>query len=284
MMREKRFFYFSLVLHIAIFVIFTFGFISSTPMPVLENTDKNDAISAVVLGDTEKSHILPHPQNQPLPEKIQKPVPKAVTPTPKKIEAIKPIKKTIEKNQAEPIKKIPLQIIHKKTPPKTNAFKKSEKELAKSFLEDMKSVDQKQKKQIAQTSKQKFSDLLKQQTEQTMREQFKENIRLNAESSKRARGEVDRYKALILQAIRQNWLVPPSVDKEKSLSLRIRLSQNGVVLAVEMSASSGDPALDRSARAAVFKSSPLPLPENSEASNAFREFILKMSPKDIETQ
>lgn len=255
-------------------------------MPVLENTDKNDAISAVVLGDTEKSHILPHPQNTPPPSpvKIQKPLPKPVPPILKKQEAQKPVNKTMDKTVIEPPKKIPLTVIHKKVPPKIKWMKPSEKDMAKDFLDDMKAVNQKQKESTAEKSKQKFKELLKQQTEKTMREQFKENIKLNAEISKRAQGEVNRYKALILQAIRQNWLVPPSVDKEKSLQLRIRLGQNGIVLAVEVSAPSGDPALDRSARAAVFKSSPLPIPDDQAASSAFQEFILKMSPKDIETQ
>jgi colicin import membrane protein len=39
--------------------------------------------------------------------------------------------------------------------------------------------------------------------------------------------------------------------------------------------------LDRSARAAVFKASPLPVPKEPDAFEAFRQFILKVKPELI---
>ena len=54
------------MLHIFVFAIFIFGFLNASSPPALENTDKNDVINAIVLGDTEKSHILPHPEVKPI--------------------------------------------------------------------------------------------------------------------------------------------------------------------------------------------------------------------------
>ena len=44
---------------------------------------------------------------------------------------------------------------------------------------------------------------------------------------------------------------------------------------------SGDPALDSSARVAVMKASPLPVPSNSDDFEPFRQFILKVKPENV---
>jgi colicin import membrane protein len=61
------------------------------------------------------------------------------------------------------------------------------------------------------------------------------------------------------------------------------LAPGGVVLDVQVTRSSGDVSLDRSARDAVFKASPLPVPENASEFNQFRQFVLKVKPENIVT-
>jgi colicin import membrane protein len=94
-------------------------------------------------------------------------------------------------------------------------------------------------------------------------------------------GIVDKYQALILESIRPNWLVPYNVNKNLTSVLMIRVAPGGMVLDVQIVKSSGDAALDRSARAAIFKASPLPVPEKSDEFELFRQFTLKMKPENI---
>jgi colicin import membrane protein len=110
---------------------------------------------------------------------------------------------------------------------------------------------------------------------------FNEDIKLKGAQSKQASGEVNKYKALILQAISEHWIIPTQSDKRLFCELMIRVAPGGLVLDVQITKSSGDPALDSSARAAVLKSSPLPVPSEPAAFNAFRQFALKVKPENI---
>lgn len=92
-------------------------------------------------------------------------------------------------------------------------------------------------------------------------------------------GEINQYKALILQQIQQNWIMPTKTEN-LSCILQIQLAPGGMVLNVSVLKSSGNEALDRSAIAAVNKSSPLPVPKDSEAFSAFRSFTLTVKPED----
>jgi colicin import membrane protein len=83
---------------------------------------------------------------------------------------------------------------------------------------------------------------------------------------------------MVLQAIGQHWLIPNDADKTLATKLLIYLAPGGVVLDAEIYQSSGNPALDISARAAVFKASPLPVPTDSAAFNFFRRFVLVFRP------
>jgi colicin import membrane protein len=64
----------------------------------------------------------------------------------------------------------------------------------------------------------------------------------------------------------------------------IRLAPGGEVLQVSITKTSGDPSLDSSARAAVLKASPLPVPNDPALFAAFRQFALKVKPENILAQ
>lgn len=83
-------------------------------------------------------------------------------------------------------------------------------------------------------------------------------------------GQVDKYGALIKQAISQQWIIPDSNQKKLQTKLQVSVAPGGMVLNVTITQSSGDAAFDRSARAAVFKSSPLPVPNDPAVFNQFR--------------
>jgi colicin import membrane protein len=110
-----------------------------------------------------------------------------------------------------------------------------------------------------------------------------EEEKARREAAQRARmaGVVDKYKALILGAIGQQWILPDQVNTSLSSRFKIRLAPNGAVLDVQLTRSSGDAVLDRSAEAAIYKASPLPVPSEPDMFNVFREISLTVRPETI---
>jgi len=100
----------------------------------------------------------------------------------------------------------------------------------------------------------------------------------DAANTARVAGEVDKYKALILNAISQQWILPQNADSSMSSQFRIRLAPNGSVLEVALIRSSGDAILDRSAQSAIYKASPLPVPNDPTTFNLFRDISLTVRP------
>lgn len=96
--------------------------------------------------------------------------------------------------------------------------------------------------------------------------------------SQEQQSEIDKYKALIVQTIGQNWIVPPDAGSNISCQVLIHVGPGGAVLSAEVVSSSGDAALDSSAKTAVLKSSPLPVPDDSKLFDKFRELRLTVKP------
>ena len=103
-----------------------------------------------------------------------------------------------------------------------------------------------------------------------------------AASKARMAGVIDQYKARIIHAISQEWILPERVDSRLSSQFRIRLSPDGRVLEVSLIRSSGDPVLDRSAQSAIYKASPLPVPQDAELFKVFRDISLTVRPENIQ--
>lgn len=262
LIREKKYFTISLIAHLIIFAILVLGFAFSQPLNVFENTNKNDVISAVVLGDIEKSKIL---------------TPKSLPPPP----APKPEIAKVEpkaKPEPAPIKKdtIVLKPIAKPKPTPKPKF------LAQDLLADIEKQNQAQKTLKQKQLKSHFQQTLKLQTEESMRQQMlKENIRLQEAELREAQGRINKYVALIIQSMTQHWIIPPQSKQNLKGELMIRLAPGGLVLDVQITKTSGDTALDSSARAAVFKASPLPVPSDIKEFEPFKQFVIKFTPKDV---
>lgn len=103
----------------------------------------------------------------------------------------------------------------------------------------------------------------------------------NVANNPQTQGEIDKYKALIIQAISQEWIVPDDVDKNTSCKLLINLGPGGVVLRVQILQPSNNPLLDRSAQNAVWKASPLPIPQDNNLLDNFRSIQLTVRPEEI---
>ena len=127
----------SFILHIALMLSFILGFESVTPLAVVENTNKQDVISAVVLGDSATSKILPQQIAQPIPQKTKP--------------EVKPDE--VEKN-------------------KLAQEKKMRELMEKELLISIKQQRDKQKKVKQKQLQAQFKKLLRAQTEQSLRHQF----------------------------------------------------------------------------------------------------------------
>lgn len=133
--------------------------------------------------------------------------------------------------------------------------------------------------QSTQQLQQERVRLARQQAEQELQRKLAlaEQRRQQAAEAKRLAGIVDKYKQLILAKIYPNWLI--TGQKNLSTDLMINLSPTGTVLNVSVLKSSGVKAFDRSAVAAVYKSSPLPVPNELATQNLFKQFKLTLKPQ-----
>lgn len=174
-----------------------------------------------------------------------------------------------------------------------------EKEVQEKNLADMKNQQIKLQKQQEQAA-QKFAALQKNKSEALAREmqlralKAKEALEqkqqqaaaasqqaaLTAENNARMAGEVDKYKALIIDSISRQWILPENANGNLSSQFRIRLAPNGAVLDVSLTRSSGDAILDRSAQSAIYKASPLPVPSDPSTFNIFRDISLTVRPEN----
>lgn len=83
-------------------------------------------------------------------------------------------------------------------------------------------------------------------------------------------GKIDKYKALVMQALDSNWIKPIGINDGDYCKVMIKVAPGGVVLNLDVVSSNGNEALERSAKASVMKSSPLPVPEDKKLFDEFR--------------
>jgi len=148
-----------------------------------------------------------------------------------------------------------------------------------------------EQKRLARLKREQQALKLKQQKEQQEQAKLKaeKEKKLAAERAKKEAakrqaqlmGVVNKYKALIVQAIGQNWILPDNADKNASCKFEIKLAPGGAVMSVKLLRSSGDTVLDRSAQTAIYKASPLPVPADKEAFNIFRVVSLTVRPESV---
>ncbi|MDR3477902.1 MAG: cell envelope integrity protein TolA [Gammaproteobacteria bacterium] len=264
----------SVVLHIAVLLMLILSFEFSSPMPVLENGNQDMKVISATVMNAPPLPSLPEPSPamaEPVKPHVAQPPPPPPPPQPdvqKLQQAQKQQAIEIQKQQA-----IALKLLRKKQ----LALQKAE--LEKQLLDDVKKQTVKEKAQKQKVLQKAMEKELKAEAAKALQQQLMGEQR--RAGSAKARGEVNKYKALILQAISRRWLVPSGVNRELSSELLIRLAPGGTVLDVRVTRSSGDASLDRSARDAVFKASPLPVPDDADGFDQFRQFVLKVKPTDL---
>ncbi len=262
---QRNAFLYSIALHVMILTILVVSFDFSAPMPVVENSKNKEVINAMVM------------DAPPLPSKILRkstPIPPkpVAPPLPKPVES----KPNVKTQTIVPAKKPTIAIADKKQ-------KKIKQDLIqKQLLADLKKQTEQQKKMKQKAIQTAFEKDMKEMKAKSLQQQMlQEQKRLANVMTQQMHGVVDKYKALILQTISQHWIIPNNIDKHLTAEFLIYVAPGGLVLDVQLIKSSGDISLDRSARAAIFKASPLPVPTDAEAFESFKQFVLKVKPENV---
>lgn len=153
---------------------------------------------------------------------------------------------------------------------------KKQQTLAKKRLADL-------KKKSLKTGKSKKDAVKTEQEKMLAAALTKEQQQLASVHNKIIASEMARYKALILNAIGQHWIMPTNVNSKLFTRVLIRLAPGGVVLDVKVLKGSGRLVLDRSVISAIWKASPLPVPADTALFEKFRELRLTVKPEGILT-
>lgn len=200
---------------------------------------------------------------------VAPPLPKMVTPPAKLLETPAPsMTATPNLLKAKPIAIAPPKPVIKKNFPHAQ-----QKTLDEAIMQEESKMQKSPIKKVDKTAE----DLMNAQMEEESVSQARQTTQAKARSQA-VQAEVDQYSALIKQQIQQNWIIPQHVENLSCL-IEVQTAPGGMVTQVRLLKSSGNEALDRSALAAINKASPLPVPKDSAAFNAFRRFTITVKPE-----
>lgn len=184
-------------------------------------------------------------------------------------------KKEAEKKAAE--KKIKEQQLAKQKALQLQQKKIAQQKLAAALKAEaataLKKAAKQKQQQLAQEQKKLQQELMQQQISSDQKT-------ISSTVSQAQQGAIDKYKAEILSAIQSNWHIDQINAKLKCI-YTVQLAPDGTVLSIQLNKSSGDTALDQSAKQAITLASPLPVPHNPALFNHFRQLVLTLSPQGV---
>ncbi len=146
----------------------------------------------------------------------------------------------------------------------------------KKELERKKKAEAAEKKKAAVLEKRRAEERRKKAVEEALQAEVAAEEKRRADA--RTLGEIERYKVLIRQKISRSWNIPTGYRKGLQCTLRVRLVPGGEVLSVVIEKGSGDTVFDRSVENAVYKASPLPVPDDPKLFEQFRDLELPFIP------
>jgi len=168
-----------------------------------------------------------------------------------------------------------------KRKPEEDQKRKAEAERKRKAEDQQKLADAKKAKQRKLEDEKRRADDERALKEQLAAdEQARQQQRRHAEKIEQAKSEIDKYKALIRQKVERNWARPPGAEKSLECLVQVRLIQSGEVIQAKVVRSSGNPLFDRSVENAIYKASPLPLPDDKDLFSEFRELDFQCRPEE----
>jgi len=159
--------------------------------------------------------------------------------------------------------------------------KQDEEQAQQRLVVERKKKEAEEKQKRAAELERKNEDKRRQKfTEQSLQEQLaaEEKLRTDAAHAARAATIVDKYIPLIRQRVSRSWNSPVGIAKGLKCTVRVRLAPGGKVLSAAVVRPSGNANFDRSVEYAVYKSEPLPLPEDPTLFDNFREIEFVFDP------
>ena len=142
--------------------------------------------------------------------------------------------------------------------------------------DEARQAEVKKKKEAEERGKAAESSLKEQLVSE---EKERTEAKARAGQAARAQSELARFEGLIRQKVERNWVRPVGWTKGMECVVRVRLAPTGEVINATVARSSGSAAFDRSVENAVYKASPLPLPEDKGLFEHFRELELRFRPE-----
>lgn len=269
--------FFSVIFHIIILSLFVVSFDFSKNYTFLNNSPNPQMImrATVMPAPAPKPNPVPISQPQPMMQPPQPTIP-TPTPMPTPVPQAKPIPQPVSK---------PVPVV-KPLPPKKNVIalkvkkeKTDTKDMQKQILDELKKESLLEKKLKQKALEKSFESEIRNLSQQKTLLQQLQHEQSTDSNFEKMNGIIDKYRAMILEAVGHRWLIPSNTDKNAITKLMIRLEPGGMVVDVQIYQSSGNVALDNSARAAVFKASPLPVPPSLNEFVPFKQFVLVFRPK-----
>ena len=148
------------------------------------------------------------------------------------------------------------------------------------LLEEERRREEEEERQRQDAERQLAESLEAEERERRKAAEAEERERKEAARKARALTAAEKYKLLIRQKVSRNWARPPGAQTGLQCTVRVRLVPSGDVLQVTVVKTSGDERFDRSVENAVYKASPLPLPEERDLFEYFREIEFIFIPED----
>jgi len=147
-------------------------------------------------------------------------------------------------------------------------------------LEEELRREEEEERQRQEAERQLAESLEAEERERRKAAEAEERERKEAARQARALTAAEKYKLLIRQKVSRNWARPPGAQAGLQCTVRVRLVPSGDVLQVTVVKTSGDERFDRSVENAVYKASPLPIPEDRDLFEYFREIEFIFNPED----
>ncbi|MEL0034910.1 MAG: cell envelope integrity protein TolA [Gammaproteobacteria bacterium] len=155
---------------------------------------------------------------------------------------------------------------------KADADRKKREEAERKQREQREEAERKQREEA---ERKKREDAERKKREEAARIKAEQEAAARAAQEQRALTERDKYVALIKNKISRNWIVG---NNSGQCILEVRLAPGGLILNVREISGGAD--LCRSAKAAVYKSEPLPVSTDPTVFSKMRTLELTLDPRD----
>ena len=116
-------------------------------------------------------------------------------------------------------------------------------------------------------------------SKKSAREAEKKSVKRKEVKARQAK-DISRFIGGLQGRLRGTWTRPISMASNLSCKVRVRLRRNGQVKSAKIARSSGNSFFDQSALNAVYKASPLPIPNDSDLyTEHFKSFTFTFKPE-----